>query len=317
MRKNVATTTTPNLLNKKKRFDLDNFQLWTLAIIPVLHVFLFQYVTMGGLVLAFKNYNYRDGMFGSPWNGLENFRVLVQSSVFVRITRNTLVLNIFFIAANTLAAVWLALMLFRLKSRNATKLYQTILITPNFLSWVLASYMAYTILHPINGSLNNLLAALGREKVDWYTTISAWPLILAIASVWKGVGMNSIYYYATLMGVDSSLIEAAEVDGANKRQIDRYIMLPCLAGIFCITLILNVGTIFRADFGLFYQIPRNVSTLYPITDVIDTYIFRALRTGGDMGVTTATGMLQSVVGLILVILTNKIVSKIDSDKALF
>ncbi len=316
MKKTAALATTENLI-KKRRFNVDNFQLWTLAILPVIHTFIFHYVTMGGLVLAFKNYNYRDGMFGSPWVGFENFRMLVTSNIFARITRNTLVMNFIFITLGILAAIFLALMLFRLRSRNATKVYQTILITPNFLSWVVAAYMAYTLLHPINGTLNSLITMLGGEAIDWYNEPKYWPIILTVCNIWKHIGMDSLFYYATLMGIDTSLTEAAQVDGANKRQVDRYIMLPALGGILCINLILKVGSIFRADFGLFYQIPKDVGKLYSVTDVIDTYVFRAVRTGGDMGTTAATGMFQSVVGLFLVLLTNYIINKIDSDKALF
>ncbi len=301
----------------RKRFDMDNFQLWTLAIIPVLIVLIFSYVPMGGLVMAFKNYNFRDGIFGSPWVGFENFKLLLTSNTFARITRNTLLMNFIIIFATTTASVMLALLLFQLRSRKGTKLYQTVMITPNFLSWVVVSYMAYTILHPTNGSLNGLLALFGVEAVDWYSTPGAWPIILTICAVWKSVGMDSLIYYATLMSIDTSLIEAAQVDGANKRQVNRHIMLPGLAGIICIQVILKIGNIFRADFGLFYQIPRNVGTLYSTTDVIDTYIFRAMREYGDMGISSATGLLQSVVGFALVMLTNYIVNKVDEDKALF
>ena len=315
--KKLATLTPADKLTKKRRFDVENFQLWTLAIIPVILVFIFNYIPMSGLVMAFKHYNYRDGMFMSPWVGFENFKLLLTSDIFVRITRNTLGMNFLMIIAQTVAAVLLALLLFRLKSRNATKVYQTILITPNFLSWVVVSYMAYTLLHPTSGSLNSLLTLFGMEKVDWYSTPGPWPVILTVAAVWKHVGMDSLIYYATLMGIDTSMVEAAQVDGANKRQIDRYIMLPGLAGIMCIQIILKIGNIFRADFGLFYQVPRNVTVLYSTTDVIDTYIFRAMRIDGDMGISTATGMLQSVVGFAMVMLTNYIVNKVDSDKALF
>ena len=158
---------------------------------------------------------------------------------------------------------------------------------------------------------------VGVDPVDWYGQPEKWPAILTVSYVWKYIGMDSLIYYASLMGVDSSLIEAAQVDGANKLQVNRHIMIPCLAGILCIQLVLKVGSIFRADFGLFYQIPRNIGALYSTTDVIDTYIFRAMRVSGDMGTSSATGLLQSVVGFVLVVFTNFVVSKIDDEKALF
>ncbi len=300
-----------------KRNTTEYFQVWSLALIPLILVVVFYYLPMVGVIIAFKDYNYVGGIFGSPWVGLRNFKLLITSNVFTRITTNTLYMNFIMIIVGMIAAVGVALFLFRLKSRNATKLYQTVMITPNFLSWVVASYMVFAILHPSNGTLNSLLNAFGVKDIDWYAKPEAWPTILTVSSIWKHVGMDSLLYYATLMGVDSSLVEAAQVDGATKRQIDRHIMIPALAGIMCIQLILKVGGIFRADFGLFYQIPRNVGALYSTTDVIDTYIFRAMRETGDMGTSSATGLLQSVVGFIMVIGTNFVVNKIDSEKALF
>lgn len=318
MKKLAMQPQTEQLTKKKKiKFSTDNFQLWTLAIIPVLLIFLFNYIPMGGLVMAFKDYNYRDGMFGSPWAGVSNFELLLTSSTFTRITSNTLIMNFVMLAAGTAAAVGVALLLFQLRSRNATKVYQTIMIAPHFVSWVVVSYMVYTLLHPVNGTVNALLGAFGISPIDWYATPEPWPIILTIANVWKHVGMDSIIYYAVLMGIDTSLVEAAQVDGANKRGVNRYIMLPGLTGIMIISVILKIGNIFRSDFGLFYQVPKNCGTLYTTTDVIDTYIFRAMRQYGDFGVSAATGLLQSIVGFILVMLTNYIVNRIDSDKALF
>ncbi len=317
MNKNTGTAECKKPMRLKRRNTTENFQVWSLAIVPIILVIVFYYLPMVGIIIAFKDYNYAGGIFGSPWVGFRNFELLITSNVFARITKNTLYMNFIIIIIGMIAAVMVALFLFRLRSRNATKLYQTVMITPNFLSWVVASYMAFAILHPSNGALNGLLNAFGIKDIDWYAKPEAWPTILTVSSVWKHVGMDSLLYYATLMGIDSSLVEAAQVDGATKRQIDRHIMIPSLAGIICIQLILKVGGIFRADFGLFYQIPRNVGALYSTTDVIDTYIFRAMRETGDMGTSSATGLLQSIVGFVLVVATNFAVNKIDSDKALF
>lgn len=303
-------------LNKGK-FDLDNFQLWILAIVPTLLVILFCYVPMGGIIIAFKDYNYRDGIFGSPWVGLKNFEFMLTTPTFARIAKNTIFMNLLMISTGTCTSVIVAMLLFQFRSRLSTKVYQTVMITPHFLSWVVVSYMAYAILHPTNGTLNQLFEVLGLEPVDWYGRPDAWPGILTIAYIWKYIGMDSLIYYAALMGIDSSLIEAAQVDGANKLQVNRYVMLPCLAGILCIQLVIKVGGIFRADFGLFYQVPRNLGALYSTTDVIDTYIFRAMRVSGDMGTSSATGLLQSVVGFVTVLFTNWVVTKIDDEKALF
>ena len=302
---------------KKRKVDADNFQRWLLAIIPVFLVILFCYVPMGGIIIAFKDYNYRDGVFGSPWVWFENFKFMLTTPTFARIAKNTIYMNLIMIGVGTLCSVVVALLLFQFRSRTSTKIYQTVMITPHFLSWVVVSYMAYALLHTTNGTLNQLLELVGVDPVDWYGQPEKWPTILTVSYVWKYIGMDSLIYYAALMGVDSSLIEAAQVDGANKLQVNRHIMIPCLAGILCIQLVLKVGGIFRADFGLFYQIPRNIGALYSTTDVIDTSIFRAMRVSGDMGTSSATGLLQSIVGFVLVVFTNFIVSKIDDEKALF
>lgn len=226
-------------------------------------------------------------------------------------------MNFVFIIIGTISSVLTAVLLFGLKSRNTTKVFQTTLITPHFLSWVVVAYMVYAFLNPQYGFLNVFLEKLGMKKVDWYATPGAWPIILSIAYVWKTVGMDSVVYYAALMGIDTSLFEAADIDGANPIQKFRTIIIPELVPLLTILTILKVGNIFRADFGLFYQLPRDVGLLYSTTDVIDTYIFRAMRVVGDMSMSSAVGLLQSVVGFVLVVLTNYITGKIDPDSTLF
>ncbi len=302
---------------KKKRIDTDSLQIYSLGVIPLVLVFIFNYLPLGGLVIAFKNYRYDKGILGSEWVGLDNFSMLIKSNDFFKITRNTLCMNAVFIIVGTICAVLLAILLFDLKSRLSTKIYQTILITPTFLSWVVAAYMAYAILHPSYGFLNKILEAMGIGKIDWYSKPNAWPVILTIANVWKNVGMDSVIYYAALMGLDAALFEAAEVEGAKKYQVTWYITIPSLISLITILTILKIGNIFRADFGLFYQLTRNVGALYETTDVIDTYVFRTLRVLGDLGVSSAVGFLQSVVGFILVMLTNFAAKKIDPENALF
>ena len=295
----------------------DNFQCYTLAAIPLFLVFLFSYVPMFGIIIAFKDYKFSKGIFGSEWVGLENFKFLVLSNDFPRITWNTLYMNFLFIVCGMAAAILVAVLLHGLSSRGSTKVYQTVMITPNFLSWVIVAYMAYALLHPQYGVINGIITSMGGKAVDWYSKPKAWPFILLICNVWKHVGMNSILYYATLMSIDVSLFEACKLEGANRFQIVRHIMIPHLVPLIIILLIMSIGSIFRADFGLFYQITRNVGTLYETTDVLDTYIFRTMREIGDMGLSTAAGLLQSFVGFVLVILTNTAVKKIDPEKSLF
>lgn len=308
-------------LSKRKKIrdkiGSKQIQYWMMCIIPVLLVFIFSYVPMFGIIIAFKDYRYDLGIFGSKWIGFGNFKFFLQSNDFIKITWNTLYMNFLFIVLGTAAAVGLAIMLYGIKRKVLLKLYQTVYITPHFLSWVVVAYMVYAILHPQYGFLNIIIEKLGGNMIDWYSEPKYWPAILTICNVWKTVGMNSIIYYAALMGVDSSLFEAAEIDGATKTQINRYILVPSLIPLIMIMTILAIGNIFRADFGLFYNVPRNVGTLYDTTDVVDTYVYRAMISFGNMGISCAIGLLQSVVGFILVVLTNHVSKKIDPDNGLF
>ena len=305
------------LKKKRKGITSREWALYGMCFIPMLLVFVFNYLPMGGLVIAFKNYKYSLGIFGSEWVGFKNFEFFLTSNDFVRLVRNTVGLNAVFIVTGMASAIILAIMLFELKSRLATKTFQTVLLTPHFLSWVVAAYMLYAFLHPTNGILNQFLEnTFGMEPVDWYAKPGAWPLILTIASIWKHVAMDSILYYASLMAVDSSLFEAAKIDGATKMQINWHIVIPSLVPLITILTIMKIGGIFNADFGLFYQLPRDIGTLYPTTDVINTYVFRTMRVIGDMGMSSAVGFLQSIVGFVLVVITNK-VSKAVSDISLF
>lgn len=316
----MENTGTKNFLTAKKKMrgeTADRLRLWSLCATPLFLVILFSYVPMFGLIIAFKDYRFNLGIFGSKWVGLKNFEFFLKSPSFLLITKNTLFLNFFFILFGTVAAVAVGVLLFEIKSRTKTKIFQTIIITPNFLSWVVAAYMLYAILNPTYGILNGILEKFGIESVDWYSKPDAWPTILTISSVWKTVGINSVIYYAGLMGIDTGLYEAAKIDGANKWQQIIHISVPNLLSLIIMLTILSIGNIFRADFGLFYQLTRNIGTLYPTTDVIDTYIFRTMRVVGDMGMSAAVGFLQSVVGFVVVIITNFTVKKIQPESALF
>lgn len=302
---------------QRRKFTTAELQDYSLLALPVLLIFVFCYLPMLGIIIAFKNYRYDLGIFGSKWVGFDNFKFFFESDSFVRITWNTLSMNFLFIVLGTAAAVIVAIMLFYVNSRKATKVYQTMMITPHFVSWVIAAYVLYSFLSPKYGLLNVLLSHFGIDKIDWYSEAKYWPCILVISNLWKTVGMSSVMYYASLMGIDSSLFEAAEIDGAGRLKTVIYIILPSLIPIITILTIMSIGNIFRADFGLFYQLPRNIGVLYKTTDVIDTFIFRTMREIGDMGMSSAVGLLQSLVGLVLVILTNYAAKKIDSDNALF
>lgn len=305
---------------KKKRGILNtirkNYVFWLLCLPAVLVFILFNYLPMFGSVLAFKFYNYTAGIWGSEWAGLNNFKFFFASQDAWRLTRNTLGYASFFIVINLLSAVFVALLLFEVKSRKCIKTYQTIMILPHFLSWVIVAYIVNIFLNSSYGVLNQFIETLGGTSIKWYSEPKWWPLILTIANTWKHVGMNSIMYYAALMGIDSSIYEAAEIDGAGKWRQALSISVPSLIPMMTILTIMAVGSIFRSDFGLFYQVPMDVGALYPTTDVIDTYLYRGLRTG-DVGITAAVGLFQSVVGLVVVVITNHIVKMIEPDNAMF
>ena len=293
-----------------------NWQLLMLCLPAIICLFVFSYLPMSGIVIAFKDYRLAKGIFESEWAGFKNFEFFFKSQDMIIILRNTIGYGIVFIALKIILGVFLALVLYEVSSRRAIKYYQTTMILPNFLSWVVVGYISYILLNPDVGILNSLLELLGHEEIQWYTERKYWPFILTIANSWKHVGMDMILFYAALMGIDPSYYEAAKIDGANKLQQIKSISIPLLSSIICIQIILALGNIIRGDFGLFYQIPRNIGTLYPVTDIIDTYVQRGL-TQGNMAPTAAVGLFQSVTGLILIITANFTIKKISPENSLF
>ncbi len=305
---------------KKKKNNMyrkRNLQLWTLAFPAVLLLLVFNYAPMFGIVLAFKDYKVPKGIFGSPWAGMENFKFFFESQDAARVIRNTLGLNLLFIVAGIVLGVIFALIMYEVKRPGQIKTYQTISIIPSFISWVAVGYIVYSLLDPTKGIMNQILAVFGVEGIDWYSSPQYWPVILLIAKVWQSVGLGSIIYYAALMGVDNDLYEAADMDGANKLQKTLHISIPQIVPIIIVMALLDVGKIFRADFGLFYNVTRDVGALYPTTDVIDTYVFRALMQQGNIGMASAVGLVQSVVCFVTLVTTNWIVKKISPENSLF
>lgn len=307
---------------KKVRSRLGRRQTlaWTLMCLPALALFgLFAYWPMAGAVVAFKNYRAADGLFGSAWVGFKNFEFLFNSGNAVRITFNTLFLNAVFIVTILVVSLALALVLYELqrRSRRAVGFYQSALFFPFFISFVIVSYFTYALLNHDAGLINTALKTLGLPTVAWYTEPRYWPLILTLVNLWKGVGFSVVIYLAGMLAIDRSYYEAAEIDGASPWQSVRFITLPLLAPLITINVLLSVGRIFYADFGLFYFVPRDVSLLYPTTDVIDTFVFRSLRNLGDFGMAGAAALYQSAVGFVLVVLANWIVRRRDPERALF
>ncbi len=295
----------------------DSLSLSLLALPGIVLLFIFNYLPMYGLVVAFKQFNPNQGIWKSPWVGWDNFEFFFTSQDAWRVLRNTVLYSLDFMFIGLFFAVVIALLLYNLRSQVGVKIYNTVMILPKFLSMVLIAFIVYSILNPASGILNQIIRAFGGSgKTDWYAKPEAWPWVLTIVHIWQTVGMNSIVYYAALMGIDEALFEAARIDGANKWKQTRYIAIPHLTSIMIITTILAFGNLFNGDFGLFYQTTRDVGLLYSTTDIISTYTFRGLM-GGNMGVSAAVGLFQSCAGLVLVVLVNLIVKKISPENSLF
>jgi putative aldouronate transport system permease protein len=293
-----------------------NRELLILATPGIIYKFIISYLPLVGLILAFKFYRYDQGIFGSKWVGLDNFEFLFKSQDAYRIIRNTLLYNFTYIILGTVVALLFALLLNELTGRMI-KIYQTTLFLPYFLSMVLIGYITYAFLDSKNGYLNQIFILLGLEPHKWYFETTPWIFILPIVAVWKGVGFSTLVYYAGIMGINSDYYEAAKLDGASRHQMMLRITLPLLKPLIIILFILGLGNIFRGDFGLHYFVPNNVGLNFATTDIIDTYVYRALSVRGDINSAAAVGFLQSIVGFVTVVSANWLVRKIDKDNALF
>ncbi|MBQ7288147.1 MAG: sugar ABC transporter permease [Clostridia bacterium] len=290
--------------------------LFFLALPALAYVICFNYLPMFGVVLAFKDYSYRDGILGSDWVGFKYFEYFFKSNDAAVVLRNSLLYHLVIFATKTVVCVIVALLLYRIENKKCLKLYQSTIILPNFISWVLVAYIAFLLLSNTQGIFNQLLTSWGMPAIDWYSEPKYWPFILVIFNLWKVVGMDCIIYYATLCGIDPSLFEAAEMDGASRFKQTIHIALPALVPVVCIMSIMAMGSLMSTDFGLFFQVPKNSGALYSATDVISTYTFRGLK-AGNMSQTAAVGLFQSVVGTIMTLVTNGIIRKVSPDNAMF
>lgn len=294
----------------------ENRQLLMLMIPAAVMLFIFNYLPFVGVYLAFVDYNPNLGIFKSPFVGLENYEFFFKSKDVIRVLRNTVGYNMIFLIVDLFFAVGMALLLYNLRSRKGLKIYNTVILLPRFLSWVLISFIVYVILSPTHGLANNIVRFFGGKGLSWYSKAEYWPVILVIVHIWKSVGMNSLFYYSSLMSLDESLLEAAKLDGANKLKQIKHVIIPHLIPVMVVIAILAIGKAFDGDFGMFYQVPRDIGMLYETTDVINTYVFRALQ-GGSFDKSTAVGLFQSVMGLIMVVVTNGIVRKISPENSLY
>ena len=301
-----------------KRVLLRYWPLYLMALPGMIYLFINNYIPMAGLAVAFKQYNAQKGIWGSDFVGLKNFEFLFKTQDAWVITRNTLCYNAVFIILGTVLAVAVAILLNEVTSARARKLYQTVTLIPFMISMVVVSYLVYALLATDTGFINNsILKPLGIEPVSWYSTPDYWPFILVIVNLWKNFGYNSIIYYATLVGINKEYYEAAVIDGAGRWKQILYVTLPGLKSTIITLTLLNIGRIFYSDFGLFYQVPMNQGPLFDVTNTIDTYVYRGLMQSGNIGMSSAAGFYQSLVGFALVLLANIIVKKVSPENALY
>ncbi|MCI5649186.1 MAG: ABC transporter permease subunit [Fusicatenibacter sp.] len=303
----------PSILKTARK----HWMLLLMLLPAILYVVVFSYIPMTGIVLAFENYQYEGGIYGSPWIGLQNFKALLVSGKLGMVTRNTLLYNIAFLLLGIVFEMGSAILLNELVGKKFKKLSQSFMFLPYFISWVVAGAIMYNIFNYERGVFNHVLNMLGASSFDLYNTPGAWPFILIFLKIWKQTGYGSVVYLAAISGLDQEMFEAASIDGANAWQKIRHITIPSLIPTMMILLLMGIGNIFRGDFGLFYQTVKSSALLQPVTDVIDTYVFRLLINNSDIGVSAAAGLYQSILCFVTITICNKLVKKIDPDYALY
>ncbi len=311
-----------NSIKKKKNYNLGtdisrNLSSYLLAVPAILYTLVFGYMTYPYMLIAFQQFDYRKGLLNSDWVGIKNFEFFFKSNYAFTVTANTLKLNLLFIIVSTLAAVILALALNELKNRAFLKVSQSIMLFPNYLSWIVVSFMLYGLFSVELGFINNFLKYFGFSPVNWYAEAGAWPAILTIMKTWKTAGMNAVIYLAAITGIDESIYESARIDGANRWQQCKSITLPLLMPTVTILALLHIGRIMYGDFGMIYALIGDNGVLYPTTDVIDTYLFRSLRQIGDPAQAMAIGLFQSAIGFLMVFGANWVTKKFFKEGALY
>jgi putative aldouronate transport system permease protein len=310
----IAKKRTNTRMLKFKRY----LPLFIMMVPGIIYLLINNYLPMFGFIIAFKDINYAKGIFASDWIGFKNFEYLFSTRDAFVITRNTILYNGGFIILNTILAIGVAIMLNEVKNKLAKSFYQSVILLPFLISMVIVSYLGFAFLSEDVGYLNKtILPMLGLEGISWYNESKYWPYILTFINMWKGVGFLCVIYLAAIIGIDQEYYEAATLDGANKWQQIIHITIPSIMPVIVMMTLLAIGRIFYSDFGLFYQVPMNSGALYDTTNVIDTYVYRGLMQLGDIGMSAAAGLYQSIVGFVLVLLSNYLVRRKSKDNALF
>ncbi len=321
MAKSAAISLRPSRGFARKKKTL---LLLTMVLPGAVWLILLRYLPMFGIVLAFKDYKIYtkdpslfNNIMHSDWVGFKNFRFIFATTDSWKMIRNTIGYNALWIILGLIIAVAFAIMLSEITKKFVAKTYQTLMFFPYFLSWVVAGYFVMAFLDPTRGLLVHLQQSWGLEVTNWYNDNKPWPAILTLANLWKNVGYSTVLYLAAITGIDGTQYEAAAIDGASKWQQVRFITIPHLRTMIIILFIMNVGRIFNSDFGLFWNVPMNSGPLFPTTQVIDTYVYRALMATSNTGMSTAASLLQNVVGFICIMAANTFVRKVDEESSLF
>lgn len=302
----------------KRQSFKKSLPLLLIAFPAILYILINNYLPMFGVFLAFKDYNFFKGIFASDWCGLDNFKFLFATENAWIMTRNTILYNLAFIVIGTVFAIAVAIFMNEVGKFFRAKVFQSALLLPNLLSWVVIAYIGYAFLNPETGFINNtILKGFGKEGIAWYTEAGKWPVILILVYLWKNMGYNSIIYMASIAGIDKGIFEAARLDGASRVRQIFSITIPMLKPTVIMLTLMSVGRIFFSDFGLFYQVPMNSGALFSTTQTIDTYVYRGLMELNDVGMSAAAALYQSLVGFVVVVAANAVVRKVDSENALF
>jgi putative aldouronate transport system permease protein len=313
------TGNTAKRIGKRRKIIWRRFiPVYVMALPGIIYLIINNYMPMFGITIAFKELDYRAGLLGSPWVGLKNFEFLFRSRDAWQITWNTVSYNVVFIMLGVVFGIACAIFLNEVRGRIKVKIYQSLILIPFLMSWVVASYLAYAFLATDTGFINNsILRPLGVDPITWYASPKYWPVILTICNMWKGIGFGTVIYYSNLIGISPEYYEAAKIDGASKWQQIINITIPLLKPMIIIMTIMSLGRIFASDFGLFYQIPRNQGILYSTTRTLDVYVYNALMRNNDFAMSSAASVYQAVVGFVFLMGANAIIRKINAENALF
>ena len=306
------------MIKKKKIRWKQYLPIYLLALPGIIYMICNNYLPMFGIVIAFKKLNFAKGILASPWCGLKNFEFLFKSSTAFTMIRNTICYNVLWLILGHVLAIASAILLNEITNRFRARFYQSVILLPYLMSWVVVSYLVFAFLSADTGMFNNsILKPLGIAPVNWYSESKYWPFILTFVNHWKNNGYTMIVYFASIVGISQDYYEAAMLDGATKWQQIKHITIPQLVPTIIKLMILSVGRIFASDFGLFYQIPRNTGALYNATQTIDVYVYNALMQRSDYGMASAASVFQSIVGFLMVMVTNAIVRKVSRENAMF